>query len=108
MKQRGHAEAKGESDCGSGEHVGRVVAVPHDAEHAVGRREKEVSETFSRDLFVLDPRQRLSSAGAHPPIAAHLIDLAATAIAGHFDVDPLRCEEYCSFRRVCRFNKAAG
>jgi superfamily I DNA/RNA helicase len=71
-------------------------------------REKEVSETFSRDLFVINPRRHPASAGAQPPVASRLLDLAATAIGGQFDVDPLRCDEYCSFRRVCRFNKAAG
>ena len=71
-------------------------------------REKEVSETFSRDLFVINPRQHPVSVGAQPPVASRLLDLAATAIAGKFDVDPLRCDDYCSFRRVCRFNKADG
>jgi ATP-dependent helicase/DNAse subunit B len=71
-------------------------------------REKEVSETFSRDLFVIDPRRRPASAGGQPPIAGRLLDLAATAIAGQFDVDPLRCDNFCSFRHVCRFNKAGG
>jgi ATP-dependent helicase/nuclease subunit B len=71
-------------------------------------REKEVSETFSRDLFVINPRQHPASVGAQPPVASRLLDLAATAIAGKFDVDPLRCDDYCSFRRVCRFNKADG
>ena len=71
-------------------------------------REKEVSETFSRDLFVINPRRHPASAGAQPPVASRLLDLAATAIGGQFDVDPLRCDEYCSFRRVCRFNKVVG
>ena len=71
-------------------------------------REKEVSATFPRQLFKLDPEPRTAVRASQQSIRARAIDLAATAIAGHFDVDPLRCDDYCSFRRVCRFNKAIG
>ena len=71
-------------------------------------REKEVSAIFPRGLFARDANQGPGSAGSQPPIASQVINLAATAIAGQFDVDPLRCDEYCSFRRVCRFKKAAS
>jgi hypothetical protein len=71
-------------------------------------REKEVSATFPRDLFALDGSRDPASAGSQRPIARRVVDLAASAINGQFDVDPLRCDDYCAFRRVCRFNKAAG
>ena len=71
-------------------------------------RDKEVSATFSRDLFAPAPARRAAADDAPLPIAGRLIDLAATAISGRFDIDPLRCDDYCAFRHVCRFNKAGA
>jgi ATP-dependent helicase/DNAse subunit B len=40
-----------------------------------------------------------------PPITQRIIALVDQAMAGHFDVDPRRCEEWCPFRTVCRYYK---
>ncbi len=37
-----------------------------------------------------------------------LADLVNEALAGHFDVDPLQCSDYCPYRRVCRYRKIEG
>jgi hypothetical protein len=40
-------------------------------------------------------------------VAARILNLVAGAIAGRFEVDPLKCSEYCPYRRVCRYRKPA-
>jgi superfamily I DNA/RNA helicase len=50
------------------------------------------------------PRTLVETAG-HKTIASRILDLVASAIAGRFDVDPLECSAYCSYRRVCRYRK---
>jgi hypothetical protein len=67
-------------------------------------RDKEAIKTFARELLVGEPHR--SKTTSPPPIADRLIALAADAIAGRFDADPLECSEYCAFRRVCRYNKS--
>ncbi|MBV8453477.1 MAG: PD-(D/E)XK nuclease family protein, partial [Deltaproteobacteria bacterium] len=46
----------------------------------------------------------LESAG-EKTVAARILNLVAGALAGRFDVDPLKCSEYCPYRRVCRYRK---
>lgn len=38
-------------------------------------------------------------------VADRVRHLIATAVDGHFDVDPLECSGYCPYRRVCRYRK---
>ncbi|MBV8359869.1 MAG: exodeoxyribonuclease V subunit gamma [Deltaproteobacteria bacterium] len=46
----------------------------------------------------------LESAG-EKTVAARILNLVADAVAGRFEVDPLKCGEYCPYRRVCRYRK---
>jgi superfamily I DNA/RNA helicase/RecB family exonuclease len=41
----------------------------------------------------------------HETVAARIFELIAKASAGGFEVDPLKCSEYCAYRRVCRYRK---
>jgi len=41
----------------------------------------------------------------HKTVAARILSLVASAVAGRFDVDPLACSDYCPYRRVCRYRK---
>jgi ATP-dependent helicase/DNAse subunit B len=66
-------------------------------------RNKLVSIPIKRDASDLE-----SSAGHQAAVAGlqflpdKIIALAAEAAAGHFEVDPLVCDDYCPYRRVCR------
>ena len=40
-------------------------------------------------------------------VAARILNLVAGAVGGRFEVDPLKCSEYCPYRRVCRYRKPA-
>ena len=53
-------------------------------------------------LAVLD--SRLASAESKT-VAARILNLIDAAAAGHFEVDPLKCSEYCPYRRVCRYRE---
>ena len=68
---------------------------------ALKSREKE-SEPRPIPLPVLG--SVVESAGART-VAARILNLVAGAVAGGFEIDPLRCSEYCPYRRVCRFHK---
>jgi hypothetical protein len=68
-------------------------------------RDKEAVKQFARELLAHDPRKQRESVSP-PPIADRLLELVTEAAAGRFDIDPLECSEYCSFRRVCRYNKS--
>jgi hypothetical protein len=52
-----------------------------------------------RELVDPDPHVR---AAADNPIPERIVALARDAVAGHFDVDPRRCDEWCPYRGVCR------
>ena len=83
-------------------------AVTVEAGYVVLRsNDKEVVERFPLELFAIDPHKRHQQIeDGLEPVADRLIDLAAGAIAGHFEVDPRQCDEYCAYRRICRYNKA--
>lgn len=38
-------------------------------------------------------------------VAARILNLVAAAVDGRFEVDPLKCSNYCPYRRVCRYRK---
>ncbi|MGA2411553.1 MAG: PD-(D/E)XK nuclease family protein, partial [Candidatus Binataceae bacterium] len=68
--------------------------------------DKEAVERFPPELFAFDPgQQRKVAASGLEPVAGRLIELASGAVAGRFEVDPRQCDEYCAYRRVCRYNK---
>ncbi|MBF6561081.1 MAG: PD-(D/E)XK nuclease family protein [Candidatus Binataceae bacterium] len=79
-------------------------------------RDKEIAVDLAAADFTIDSaaREALAAASARPdgtpappPIADRIVALAADAVAGRFDVDPLKCDDFCAFRPVCRYRKAA-
>jgi ATP-dependent helicase/nuclease subunit B len=68
---------------------------------ALKNRDKE-SEPRPIPLSVLG--SLLESAG-EKTVAARILNLVAGAVDGRFDVDPLKCSQYCPYRRVCRYRK---
>ncbi len=48
-----------------------------------------------------------AAARAHSvdPIPERILALAGDAIAGRFDVDPRKCEDWCPYRPVCRYHQ---
>jgi PD-(D/E)XK nuclease superfamily len=60
-----------------------------------------------RELVDPDPvrRAKAAAAGANP-IAERILDLVDSALGGRFDVDPRRCDEWCPYRTVCRYDGA--
>jgi ATP-dependent helicase/DNAse subunit B len=68
---------------------------------------KLTSSLIPLALVETDPRLRARriDSGAAPSVADRVIEIVASAVAGQFDVDPLGCDEYCPFRRVCRYEK---
>lgn len=66
-------------------------------------RNKVAQEEIPLNLIEPRPaqRRRLITDGT-PSIAERMVGLAAEASAGHFDVDPALCDDYCAYRRVCR------
>ncbi len=70
--------------------------------------DKLVEQTFEPAVFATDPekRSRLVQAGIEP-LADRIAELVATAIDGRFDVDPLQCDGYCPYWRLCRFPRSA-
>lgn len=73
-------------------------------------RQKETEpKQVDRRRLETDPARRaqLLAAGVEP-IADRVIGKVAEAMAGRFDVDPLDCSPYCSYRRVCRYRRAVS
>jgi superfamily I DNA/RNA helicase/RecB family exonuclease len=68
---------------------------------ALKNRDKE-SEPQLIPLAVLG--SPLESAG-EKTVVARILNLVAGAVAGRFEADPLKCSEYCPYRRVCRYRK---
>lgn len=71
-------------------------------------RDKEQAGTVERALVDPDPDRRTAALGSGKfPIAERILALVDDALAGHFDVDPRQCEDWCPYRTVCRYYKAA-
>ncbi|MGH7905355.1 MAG: PD-(D/E)XK nuclease family protein [Candidatus Binataceae bacterium] len=69
-------------------------------------RDKYQSRAFQSSCFEIDAEARQKLNGSNPPILAErMIALAAEAASARFDVDPLRCDDYCPYRRICRYYK---
>ncbi|MFZ0890330.1 MAG: PD-(D/E)XK nuclease family protein, partial [Candidatus Binataceae bacterium] len=62
---------------------------------------------ISPELIEIDPQRRAQflKQGEAAPAADRIVGLVMGAAAGYFDVDPLRCDDWCPFRRVCRYRK---
>jgi PD-(D/E)XK nuclease superfamily protein len=72
------------------------------------RKKREQVFAIESPAVELDPKQRAMSrkAGEHP-IADRIFALVDSAARGEFDVDPRQCDEYCEYRSLCRYYKAA-
>jgi RecB family exonuclease len=71
-------------------------------------RDKLQANPVARELVDFDPRRRARAlAAGATPIAERIIALVDGALAGRFDVDPRRCDDWCPYRTVCRYYKAA-
>lgn len=71
-------------------------------------RDKLKANPVARALVDPDPRTRARALAAGVvPIPERIIALVDGALAGRFDVDPRRCDDWCPYRTVCRYYKAA-
>jgi ATP-dependent helicase/DNAse subunit B len=74
---------------------------------ALASREKETAIPIAPELLETDAARRAAlTAHGYRTIADRIAELIGSAAAGRFDVDPLACDEYCSYRAVCRYRKA--
>ena len=72
-------------------------------------RDKRKQTTVNVAQVETDPESRAESAGrGEPSIADNIIALADSALRGEFDVDPRQCDEFCPYRRLCRYRKTLG
>ena len=70
-------------------------------------REKEHVAPVPRALVDIDPARRAAAAQSGYPVAERIISLVDEALTGRFDVDPRRCDDWCPFRKVCRYYPTA-
>jgi hypothetical protein len=68
---------------------------------ALKNRDKE-AEAQSIPLTLLST---LPATAGQRTVASRILNLVAGAVGGRFEVDPLKCSEYCPYRRVCRYRK---
>ncbi len=76
-------------------------------------RDKEAIAPLPAERLTLDPDARAAAASGDPvatpveriPVANRIVDVVGAMVAGRFDVDPLACDDYCPYRRVCRYRK---
>ena len=82
-------------------------------------REKEAVTPLAAERLALEPDQRKRFAKqaeqtpdappiARIPVADRIVDVVSAMASGRFDVDPLACDEWCPYRRVCRYRKQEG
>ncbi|HTY54319.1 MAG TPA: PD-(D/E)XK nuclease family protein [Candidatus Binataceae bacterium] len=70
-------------------------------------KRQETSVPLARIETDLEHRAGLDRRG-EPSIADTIITLIDSALEGGFEVDPRRCDEYCPYRRLCRYHKTLG
>jgi hypothetical protein len=69
-------------------------------------RDKEQSNLIERALVDPHPGQRATALKSDEyPVAERIVALVDDALAGHFDVDPRQCDDWCQYRTVCRYYK---
>jgi hypothetical protein len=69
-------------------------------------RDKEQSNLVERSLVDPDPGRRATALKSDEyPVAERIVALVDDALAGHFDVDPRQCDDWCQYRTVCRYYK---
>jgi len=64
-------------------------------------RGREFEHSFAVDRASIDPDPALR-APVDNAIPERIVAMVRDAIAGRFDVDPRRCEDWCPYRGVCR------
>ena len=81
-----------------------------DAAYIILRNREKLREIRVKPhLIETDPESRAELARrGEPSIADNIIALADSAIRGEFDVDPRQCDDFCPFRRLCRYDKGPG
>ena len=62
----------------------------------------------TKESAPLEVPRELLDGGTDALVAARVRELVADAITGRFDVDPLKCSEWCPYRPVCRLQKPAA
>ncbi|MGH7914851.1 MAG: PD-(D/E)XK nuclease family protein, partial [Candidatus Binataceae bacterium] len=71
-------------------------------------RDKEQVAPVARELVDPAPTRRATAMKSDRyPVAERIISLVDEALEGHFDVDPRQCDDWCPYRTVCRYYKAA-
>lgn len=80
-------------------------------------RDREAAAALPLARLALDPASRARRAAqaaaddpaapplARLPVADRIVEVVSDMVAGRFDVDPLVCDDYCPYRRVCRYRK---
>jgi len=74
------------------------------------RDKKQKQAIFPVPRHLLDPAPGPpphASAAGEPPVPERILALVGDALAGRFDVDPRRCDDWCPYRAACRYDKAA-
>ena len=70
-------------------------------------RDKRKQTTVNVARVETDPESRAESARrGEPSIADNIIALADSALRGEPNVDPRQCDDFCPYRRLCRYHKA--
>jgi len=69
-------------------------------------RNKFVARPIERAEIEIDPSLRGSGAAkGHKSAADRIFQIVASAAQGHFEVDPLKCDEFCAYREACRYRR---
>ncbi len=69
-------------------------------------RDKYQHAPIPRELVEIDPVRRATlGAQGRPSKADRVIEMVSAALGGQFDIDPLKCDDFCPFRRICRYYK---
>jgi RecB family exonuclease len=63
---------------------------------------ESTSQPIPLDLLTSEPEKNSARVRT---VAERLFELVDSAATGHFDVDPLKCDQFCSYRSICRFRK---
>jgi RecB family exonuclease len=67
--------------------------------------EKRLTTLLAPALLEIDPQARRAFGTGTPgnPFANRIVELAAAAASGRYDVDPHPCDPYCHYRHACRY-----
>jgi hypothetical protein len=82
------------------QHADRLIA---EASYLALKRRDKTTAPLVVPIDRIDRKHTTQAPDQPIAIAARVFDLIDGAIAGHFDVDPLHCSEWCAYRALCRF-----